>query len=100
MSELVFATFLSELKTSWCERIADPDLINLLYDGVSAHAGLSNAKGDYVSVSKSTASKIVNRQTGGNVNQQIRKHANDKTVTDTGLFQGKCCKPLTERRRG
>lgn len=35
MKELVFATVLAELKTSWGDTIADPDLINLLYDAVS-----------------------------------------------------------------
>ena len=42
LSELVFATYLKELKNAWAEEIADPDLINLLSDAVSEPMELVN----------------------------------------------------------
>lgn len=41
MKELVFATVLTELKTSWEDAIAVPDLINLLYDAIAEPVGLT-----------------------------------------------------------
>ena len=46
MKELVFATVLTELKTSWEDAIAVPDLINLLYDAIAEPVGLTNKNGD------------------------------------------------------
>lgn len=84
MSELVFATFLNELKNSWNDStIANEDLINLLYDSVSEPAGLVNKKGESISVSKSQASKIKNREKGGNPNTTIRDHSSDRKVLDS-----------------
>lgn len=80
MKELVFATVLAELKASWGETIADPDLINLLYDAISMPVGLTNRKGDPITVSKGTASKIMNRQTGGNAHRSIRSKSTDYRV--------------------
>ena len=65
MKELVFATVLTELKTSWEDAIAVPDLINLLYDAIAEPVGLTNKNGDPITVTKGTASKIMNRQPGG-----------------------------------
>lgn len=43
LNELVFATVIRELKTSWKDStIADPDLIELLYDAIAAPAKLVN----------------------------------------------------------
>ena len=81
MSELVFSTVVSELKTSWRDSsIADPDLIELLYDAIATPANLSNKDGDTITVSKGQASKIMNRQKGGNVLKTIRDHSSDKSV--------------------
>ena len=81
MKELVFATVLSELKTSWGDTIADPDLINLLYDSISEPVGLTNKNGEPITVTKGTASKIMNRQSGGNPHRSIRsKSADDRVI--------------------
>lgn len=80
MKELVFATVLAELKASWGKTIADPDLINLLYDAISMPVGLTNRKGDPITVSKGNVSKIMNRQTGGNAHRLIRSKSTDYRV--------------------
>lgn len=81
MKELVFATVLAELKTSWGDTIADPDLINLLYDSISEPVGLTNKNGEPITVTKGTASKIMNRQSGGNSHRSIRsKSADDRVI--------------------
>lgn len=83
MSELVFATVIDELKISWAESISDPEMIELLYDAVALPVGLLNQNGDTITVPKGTASKIVNREVGGNVRQDIRKHSTDQRVLDS-----------------
>lgn len=80
MKELVFATVLAELKTSWGDTIADPDLINLLYDSISEPVGLTNKNGEPITVTKGTASKIMNRQSGGNPHRSIRSKSADDRV--------------------
>lgn len=83
MSELVFATVISELKTSWAESISDPEMIELLYDAVALPTNLVNQNGDPISVPKGTASKVVNREVGGNVRQDIRANSTDPRVLDS-----------------
>lgn len=83
MSELVFATVIAELKTSWAESISDPEIIELLYDAVALPVGLLNQNGDAITVPKGTASKIVNREVGGNIRQDIRTHSTDQQVLDS-----------------
>ena len=61
MKELVFATVLTELKTSWEDAIAVPDLINLLYDAIAEPVGLTNKNGDPITVTKGTAKCQLNR---------------------------------------
>ena len=80
MPELVLATYATEMKGIWAKEISDPDLINLLYDAVSLPVGLTNKKGNPIEVSKGTASKIMSRTIGGNVNRAIREHAFDFRV--------------------
>lgn len=96
MSELVLATVVSELKLSWGETIADPDLITLLYDAVAEPIDLKNQNGDPITVPKGTASKIMNRTKGGNPNRDIRKHSKDQAVLDSieGFFQRNVVKRL------
>ena len=96
MSELVFATYLRELKNAWAEDIADPDLIELLYDGVAEPMGLLNKENNTITVDKGTASKIVNRQKGGNALRLIRNKANNEKVQVTieSYFQNKVIKRL------
>lgn len=96
MKELVFATVLTELKTSWGDTIADPDLINLLYDAVAEPTGLTNKNGDPITVSKGTASKIMNRQNGGNPNRSIRKKSVESSVITSieGYFEKNVVKRL------
>lgn len=83
MSELVFATVIAELKASWAESISDPEMIELLYDAVALPVGLMNQNGDTITVPKGTASKIVNREVGGNVRQDIRTNSTDQRVLDS-----------------
>lgn len=59
MSELVFATVIAELKTSWAESISDPEMIELLYDAVALPVGLLNQNGDAITVPKGAASTKV-----------------------------------------
>ncbi len=80
MKELVFATVILELKKSWGETTADPDFIELLYASIIEPLDLSNKKGDAITVNKSTASKIVNRQRGGNPNKTIRNNSDKPAV--------------------
>lgn len=96
MSELVFATYLRELKNAWAEDIADPDLIELLYDGVAEPMGLLNKEKNTITVDKGTASKIVNQQKGGNALRLIRTKANNERVQVTieSYFQNKVIKRL------
>lgn len=82
MSELVFATFTAEIKAVWKKRIAAPKLIDVLYDAVASVAGLTNKNKDIITVSKGTASKIMNRQPGGDVRDDIREHSQDQAVKD------------------
>lgn len=83
MAELVLAVVVNELQSSWNEQISSMDLINLLYDAISEPANLKNKNGEYISVSPTVASYIVNRKPGGNPNAQIRKHAYDQAVVNT-----------------
>lgn len=80
LSELVFATYLKELKNAWAEEIANPDLINLLYDAVSEPMELVNKENGTITTEKSAASKIMNRQKGGNALKVIRTNANKDKV--------------------
>lgn len=98
MDELVFATVLTELKKAWNDIISDPDLIELLYDAVAEPVGLSNKNGDTFTVSKTTASKIVNRRQGGNPLKAIRKASDDKRVLSSidKFFETRVLKYLLE----
>lgn len=57
MRELVLATVLAEIKNTFKDDIDDPNLIELLYGAVTEPLGLPR-----VTVSKGTASLIINRQ--------------------------------------
>ena len=83
MSDLVFATLLTELKDAWADMISAPDLIMLLYDAVADPIGLKNQNGDAICISKATASKIMNRQPGGNPLGIIRKSSADPKVINS-----------------
>lgn len=83
MGELVFATILLEIKNAFKDTVADPDLIELLYDAVALPAGLTNSNGSSITVSKGTASKIINREKGGNPLKAIRNASQEKRVKDT-----------------
>ena len=75
MRELVFSTVIAELKNAFAEEPTDPDLIELLYRGVAEP--LQVAIG---SVTPATASKITNRQPGGNPLKLVRAHSQDPEV--------------------
>ena len=96
MSELVFSTVLLELKKAWRDTVADPDLIELLYDAVATPTELTNSTGSAITVSKGTASKIVNRQKGGNPLKAIRTKSSDQRVLDSinDYFQNNVVKRL------
>ena len=89
MSELVFATVLLEIKNAFKDTVADPDLIELLYDAVALPAGLTNSNGSAITVSKGMASKIMNREKGGNPLKAIRNASQEQRVKDTivGYFR-------------
>ncbi|HOT58822.1 MAG TPA: hypothetical protein PK074_09065 [Spirochaetales bacterium] len=89
MSELVFATVLIEIKNAFRDAVADPDLIELLYDAVALPSGLKNNNGSVVTVSKGTASKIINREKGGNPLRIIRSASQNSSVKSTivGYFK-------------
>ena len=75
MRELVFATVEAEIKNAFVEDINDPDLIELLYRGVAEPLNIGIVK-----VQKGTASKIVNRQPGGNPLKTIRGNSQNPIV--------------------
>lgn len=101
MEELVFAMVINELKEAWNNTVSDPDLIELLYDAVAAPIGLTNKKGDAFTVSKTTASKIVNRQPGGNPLKAIRQKSDNKKVLDSidGYFETNVVKRLLDSKK-
>lgn len=75
MREFVFATVLAEIKNAFVEEVSDPDLIELLYGGITYPLGITIGK-----VTKGAASKIVNRETGGRPLKVIRGHCQDDEV--------------------
>ena len=75
MRELVFATVIAEIKNAFVDEINDPDLIELLYRGVTEPLGLQLSR-----VQKGTASKIVNREPQGRPLRIIRVHSQDPEV--------------------
>ena len=84
MNRFVFATVIKEIKSAWKDsEFADPVLIELLYDSVAIPTNISNKKDDAITVAKSTASKIINRQKGGNPLKIIREHSADQVVLNT-----------------
>ena len=90
MPELVIATYLIEIKKVWKEQISDPDLIVYFYDSVADPTGLVSKKTkDAINVTKAKASRIMNRQPGGNVHQIILDHIDDDIVNSTivGYFE-------------
>lgn len=81
MDNFVFAVFLGFLKATWKGSISTPDLIKILYDAIADPIGLKNQKGDVIDVSKSSASKILNRT--ANVRKDICEHSQDKPVLNS-----------------
>ena len=82
MEELVSSTVIKELKNAWAGRIAAPDLIELLYDGVAEPIGLLNKNKDTFNVTKTDASRIVNRKKYGNALKAIREGASMPIVKE------------------
>ena len=80
MDELVLATYMFELKNAFQETISDPDLLELLYDGVADPLGLLNQNKQTISVSPAQASLIVNRRKYGNALKVIRNGASKDEV--------------------
>ena len=78
MRELVFATFLAEIKNAFVDDINDPDLIELLYRGVAQPLGIPLCK-----VQKGTASKIVNRLPNGRPLRVLKGHSQDAEVKES-----------------
>lgn len=83
MEDLVFSTVLKEIKAAFVEPVSDPDLIQLLYDGIAIPANITNQNGDAIIVSKPSASAIMNRKRGGNALKVIRQHSIDEVVVNT-----------------
>ena len=81
MDSFVFAVFLGFLKKTWKGSISTPDLIKILYDAIADPVGLKNQNGDVIDVSKSSASKILNRT--ANVRKDICEHSQDKSVLNS-----------------
>ena len=61
--------------------ISNPDLIKLLYDSIADPVGLKNKNNEIIDVSKSTASKILNRT--ANVRNDICEHSQDIPVLNS-----------------
>ena len=80
MTELVFSVFVVEIKNAWKTSVANEDLIQNLYDAVALPLNLTGRNGEPISVDKSTASRIMNRQ--DNVHQKVRDGAARREVTD------------------
>jgi len=78
LRELVLATVLAEIKNTFKDDIDDPNLIELLYAAITEPLGLPR-----VSVSKGTASLIVNRQPKGKAHKVIRNNSQDDRVKAT-----------------
>lgn len=78
MRELVFATILAEIKNDFVDEVSDPDLIQLLYGGVAYPLGIKIG-----TVSKGTASLIVNREPKGRPLKVIRGHCQDEVVKNS-----------------
>ena len=81
MTELVFSVFVVEIKNAWKTSVANEDLIQNLYDAVALPLNLTGRNGEPISVDKSTASRIMNRQ--DNVHQKVRDGATRREVTDS-----------------
>lgn len=81
MDIFVFAVFLGFLKKTWKGSISTPDLIKILYDAIADPVGLKNQNGDVIDVSKSSASKILNRT--ANVRKDICEHSQDNSVLNS-----------------
>lgn len=75
MRELVLATVLAEIKNTFKDDIDDPNLVELLYGGITEPLGLPR-----VAVSKGTASLIMNRQPKGKPHKIIRNNSQDDKV--------------------
>lgn len=78
MREFVFATILAELKNDFVDEVSDPELIQLLYGGIAYPLGITIG-----TVSKSTASLIVNREPKGRPLKVIRGHCQDEEVKNS-----------------
>ena len=81
MTELVFSVFVVEIKNAWKTSVANEDLIQNFYDAVALPLNLTGRNGEPISVDKSTASRIMNRQ--DNVHQKVRDGATRREVTDS-----------------
>ena len=100
MNELVLAVYLLELKSAFEEAISDPDLLELLYDGIADPLGLLNQNKQTISVSPAQASLIMNRKKYGNALKVIRKGAGKKEVKDSieGYFKKKVAPRLHKEK--
>lgn len=83
MEDLVLAIYVNELKTAFRDTISDPDLIELLYDGIADPLGLLNQNKQTITVSKAHASNIVNRKKYGNALKVIRSGAGRPEVKNS-----------------
>ena len=75
LRELVLATVLAEIKNTFKDDIDDPNLIELLYGAITEPLGLPR-----ITVSKGTASLIMNRQPKGKAHKIIRNNSQDDKV--------------------
>lgn len=80
--KLVLSIVIAEIKNTFVDAIDDPELIELLYRGVSDPLGIKLGK-----IQEGEASKIVNRAPQGNALRVIRGHSQDpKVKASTGAF--------------
>ena len=83
MSELIISTLVKEMKNSFKKTMSYEALLNLLCEPVIESCELQSKNGDQISIDKSKASKIINRnKNGGNlpktiVNAPVCKHYNE-----------------------
>lgn len=99
MEELVFATYIRELKDAWKGTVTTEDLINLLFGQIVIPCNVKSQKGESYYVSKESASRLLNLKE--NVSPKIWKHADDvDIVKSTKDYFGKyvVCKLMATKQ--
>ena len=76
--DFVLSAYVTELKNAWRDTIANENLIQLLYDSIIEPLNLTDANGEYITVKKEMASRLMNRH--DNVSPRLRKEVDNPAV--------------------